>query len=450
MSDYFASTEARESGGDPFAKNPRSTATGLYQFIDRTWTDLQEKHPELGLTADGRTDPAQSKRAMAAFTADNEAFLTNRGVEPNDTNIYLAHRFVAEGAMRALSADPTALVADIFPEVMKANPDLKGKRVADITGGSRPMMGYAAKPDEEVTPALSARAQLGPGVLDGTRDNQSWDWQNPLIGVGASLASITNPDQGRAIAATATRTAAAGDQFTTHVDPKTGRGIRLNTKTGQVTPFQAHAPVEEKSETQKAWDKGQAEGYVKLNEKIQTDAAASQASLANVGVLRNALSNPDVYQGAGGESLASLKKLGSTLGLDFKETADADVAQAVANRLTLESRALSGGMPGSLSDKDLVFLKDANVGLNKGAAANQRILDIYETLHNRNIERNALRGEYVSKNGMINEGFNTMLSQKWASENAARDKAAPDVAKPSAGAAPSKLPKGVTSIKLLQ
>lgn len=446
MEDYFSTTKARESGGDPFAKNPRSTATGLYQFIDSTWNDVRNKHPELGLTEDGRTDPAQAELAMKAHTADNEAFLAKRGVPVTDTNRYLAHRFGAEGAMRALSADPSASVSDIFPEVMKANPDLRGKRIADITGGSRPM-GYAAT-DEEVTPALSARAQLGPGVLAGTRDNQSWDWQNPLIGVGASLASITNPDQGRAIAATATKTAAS-DQFTTHVDPKTGRGIRLNTKTGQVTPFQAHAPVKD-DEKQKAWDKGEAESYVKLNEKIQTDSASSQNSLANIQTLRSTLSNPDVYQGGGGETFASLKKLASTLpGLDIRGVADADLAQTVANRLTLESRALSGGLPGSLSDKDLAFLKDANVSLNKDPAANQRILDIYERLHNRNIERNALRGEYVQKNGMLNEGFNTMLSKKWAAENAERDKLEVAPARAAPTTSTPKMPKGVRSIELI-
>lgn len=32
-----------ESGGDPTAKNPRSTALGICQFIDGTWEYVQEK-----------------------------------------------------------------------------------------------------------------------------------------------------------------------------------------------------------------------------------------------------------------------------------------------------------------------------------------------------------------------------------------------------------------------
>lgn len=39
----FAQVEAciikRESGGNPVAKNPRSTASGLYQFLDSTWAN---------------------------------------------------------------------------------------------------------------------------------------------------------------------------------------------------------------------------------------------------------------------------------------------------------------------------------------------------------------------------------------------------------------------------
>src|SRR5262245_46133311 len=37
-----------ESGGDPNAKNKRSTATGLGQFLDETWLDMIRAHrPDL-------------------------------------------------------------------------------------------------------------------------------------------------------------------------------------------------------------------------------------------------------------------------------------------------------------------------------------------------------------------------------------------------------------------
>src|SRR5690606_26299096 len=77
--DYYAAAESAESGGNRFAKNPRSSALGPYQFIDSTWQSLAKRRPELGLTPDGRTDPEQANRAMRAFTEENAAALQSAG-----------------------------------------------------------------------------------------------------------------------------------------------------------------------------------------------------------------------------------------------------------------------------------------------------------------------------------------------------------------------------------
>src|SRR5690606_10488056 len=68
---YLANTRRRESGGNDTAQNPNSSARGRYQFIDSTWADLMQRHPELGLTPDGRDDPAQQERAIRVFTQEN-------------------------------------------------------------------------------------------------------------------------------------------------------------------------------------------------------------------------------------------------------------------------------------------------------------------------------------------------------------------------------------------
>jgi hypothetical protein len=108
---YLDTTIGKESGNNPNAKNPHSTATGLGQFTEGTWRDMMRKHPELGLTPDGRTDAEQSKRALEAFTRDNAAGLKSAGFDPNPGNLYVSHFLGINGAKKMLSglnSDPNA------------------------------------------------------------------------------------------------------------------------------------------------------------------------------------------------------------------------------------------------------------------------------------------------------------------------------------------------------
>lgn len=122
---YLASLETRESSGNPNARSRTSSATGLHQFTDKTWAGVMRDHPHLGLTPNGRTDPDQSRRAVAAFTADNEKALQGAGLPVNDATRYAAHflgrsggpRFVA-GTLRNPDA-PASAYAN--PDQVRAN-----------------------------------------------------------------------------------------------------------------------------------------------------------------------------------------------------------------------------------------------------------------------------------------------------------------------------------------
>ncbi|ARC90736.1 hypothetical protein [Rhodovulum sp. MB263] len=141
-----------ESGGRSDAKNPRSSALGLGQFISSTWLRMmREHHPELTARMDRaallalRTDPVLSVEMVYALARENAAYLAARGHGLTPGRLYLAHFLGAEGADRALSADPGAGVAEVMgTAVVAANPFLTGKSIGELLAwADRKMTGTA-------------------------------------------------------------------------------------------------------------------------------------------------------------------------------------------------------------------------------------------------------------------------------------------------------------------
>jgi len=131
---YFHAIRQSESGGNDSAKNPNSTATGRYQFIESTWEGLMKSHPELGLTSAGRTDPDQQEAAIRAFTQDNSNVLKRNGVPPTNGNLYAAHFLGAGTAAKVLRGDSGALVSTLVSQkVIDANPFLKNMTVGGFS-----------------------------------------------------------------------------------------------------------------------------------------------------------------------------------------------------------------------------------------------------------------------------------------------------------------------------
>lgn len=147
LDSYLASVRQAESGGNVNARNPSSSATGLYQFTTPTWNNLMRSRPDLALTADGRLDPVQQERAMRAFTEQNASSLTSAGIQPTPGNLYAAHFLGAGGARSALSqSDATPMANAVGPGVVKANPFLANMTVGDFKAWTNRKAGGGAAP----------------------------------------------------------------------------------------------------------------------------------------------------------------------------------------------------------------------------------------------------------------------------------------------------------------
>lgn len=128
-----------ESGGNPTARNPRSTATGLHQFLRDTWLAFARANPHLfqGMDQDQilarRTDPAISQQATQWYARQNAAALRQAGIPVNDATLALAHTFGPNGARALFTANSNVPVEEILGQrVIQANPHLAGRTAGDI------------------------------------------------------------------------------------------------------------------------------------------------------------------------------------------------------------------------------------------------------------------------------------------------------------------------------
>lgn len=129
-----------ESNGKDDARNPRSTATGPFQFIQGTFLEVVRRHfagetaslsPAAVLAL--RTDRAFARRAAEAYAKDNAAHLAREGLPASFPNLRLAYLTGPGGAARVLRASPDAKVSTLLsPGAMTANPFMSGMTAADL------------------------------------------------------------------------------------------------------------------------------------------------------------------------------------------------------------------------------------------------------------------------------------------------------------------------------
>lgn len=178
---FLMRTAKRESGYNPRAKAPTSSAAGLFQFVEQTWLATLKKHGSkygyarysdlIQRGSDGRYrvsgaeareavmnlrfDPHAASLMVGEMTSDNAAYLAGRtGRQPTAGELYAAHFLGPQGAARliqATQANPNASAASVFPDAAGANRSIfyKGGRaitVAELYGNLTRTAGDARMP----------------------------------------------------------------------------------------------------------------------------------------------------------------------------------------------------------------------------------------------------------------------------------------------------------------
>lgn len=164
----------------------------------------------------------------------------------------------------------------------------------------------------------------------------------------------------------------------------------------------------------KAWDTESAKLFAKRYDDISAGAMNAQQMLGMYDLAEQALSS-GVRTGVGGEAELSLRQLGAAMGMDTdpEKVAGGELVRAVQNRMALTMRSPDGGMgmPGALSDRDIKFLKDSQIGIDRSPEGNRKMLAAFRSMENRKIEIARLADEYIEQKGKLDSGFNRVVRE---------------------------------------
>lgn len=336
MNAYFTAISAAESGGDVLAKNPNSSATGIYQFTKDTWNDLRQKRPDLGLTEDGRIDPKQQESAVRAFTTDNARQLSRSGVKVNPGSLYAAHFLGAGGAVNAFAQpDETPMTSVVNPEVAQANPFLGDMTVGDFKAWAAQKGGGGAQGASAVSQGQSGQPMphSAPQAAQGS-----------LLPPREVMSALFQSRETRPLAIELARNAQAAQQG----DPEAA--LKLRKLQAEVQALEN--PQSKMTDDQREYDAARQQGYQGTLQDWIIQGKKAGATSVNVGTgepgdgeLRKSLDKAE------GDQWSGYKQAAATSGANQQDFAVLDELMKVAPQGPLTGR-LAQAFPGVSSAGD--------------------------------------------------------------------------------------------------
>jgi hypothetical protein len=124
--EYYALVAKVESNNNPKAKNPNSSASGLYQPIKGTWESY-------GFDWADRWDVGKQNAFIRVFTAHNAKQLVAAGCAVNFATLYGAHFLGPGGLLKVMRGIPVNSIATVTSAAQrKANPSILNGTVKDF------------------------------------------------------------------------------------------------------------------------------------------------------------------------------------------------------------------------------------------------------------------------------------------------------------------------------
>lgn len=171
---------------------------------------------------------------------------------------------------------------------------------------------------------------------------------------------------------------------------------------------------DEERKGNEAYDTEAGKKLAEADTKLRDDALTARDAINTTQALRQLVNSGALTQGPGSQLTYSLHKMGSFLGIPSEKLNNAQLFEAIVNKLGLGN---AQNMKGALSDKDILFIKSMGPSIDNTKEANVRMLDYIDRLNRRQIEVATLADRYKARNGgRLDAGFYPLL-QQWADQN---------------------------------
>jgi hypothetical protein len=164
--------------GEGTGQNPKSTAIGPYQMLDRTFAgQFRKQYPDRARGMSDRDiialkrspEGAALSEAMGPKLIEGNARIIERGgFEPDAGNVYLAHFLGPDTAVKVLRANPNAPIANyVSEEAIMANPPLqKNPTVGGVIDWARGSMAKQASRLSRASGGLAGRNGYADGGVE--------------------------------------------------------------------------------------------------------------------------------------------------------------------------------------------------------------------------------------------------------------------------------------------
>lgn len=160
-----------------------------------------------------------------------------------------------------------------------------------------------------------------------------------------------------------------------------------------------------------AWERESAKLFAQRYDDLTTQAQSAGQMLGLYDIAETALDS-GLRTGALGGAEQTLRRFAQAMGIENSDAiAGGELLSAVTNRMALMMRNPDSGMgmPGAVSDRDLRFLTDAQIGIDRSPEGNRRMLAAFRAIEQRKIDIARLADQYIQQNGRLDTGFNQMV-----------------------------------------
>lgn len=321
----------------------------------------------LGLIGSSISRDGNREATMSAFTGEN-APNASAGMDE------IAKSILEMNKMQAAQAQKAAAMASLPAIAEQYGLSLEAARYLMQTGELENVMKEAEKPNRELREDASGRVML--------IDKNS----------GQSIGTFGPQED--------TRT---NEQKNFEAGPELEQWMLRQKKAGASTNTTNVKLPEEESAFAKKYGELQGEKLDKL-----VNAGENAGQMMDMYDLVERGLDSEVSTGSFGDAELGVRKFAQYLGMDggADKIAGGEIIKAVQNKMALLMRNPDSGMgmPGSVSDKDLQFLKDAQVGIGQSGPGNRALLEAFRRIERRKIDIADMAEAYAEKNHTL-RGF---------------------------------------------